>query len=258
VLKQDVRHIFPKLIDSAKARAWLRNMMKRVNADNLKRKGTVVTGAASGIGKAMARAGDVAEMSTKEQNTIRSARAGRQPVVAPALLLTFVLFATSARGQEARVQPGGGVTAPEGGDVSETGKKLSNPLSNVWALFTEFDLNFSDGNVNTGHQQAGGRTIFQPIVPIPLYGRGEKDWTFITRPTIPFLSSQPIPIGGDRFDHKGGVGDIQVPMVISPPVKNWILGAGPTWLSPPPPKKPSGASSGASDRPWSSATTPRR
>jgi len=152
--------------------------------------------------------------------------------MALALLITFVFFATSARGQEARVQPGGGVTAPEGGDVSETGKKLSNPLSNVWALFTEFDLNFSDGNLNTGHQQAGGRTIFQPIVPIPLYRRGEKDWTFITRPTIPFLSSQPIPIGGDRFDHKGGLGDIQVPMLISPPVKNWILGAGPTWLFP--------------------------
>jgi hypothetical protein len=76
ILMRYGRHIFPNLIDSAKARAWLRNMMKRVNADNLKRKGTVVTGAASGIGKAMARAGDVAEMSTKEQNTIRSARAG--------------------------------------------------------------------------------------------------------------------------------------------------------------------------------------
>ena len=77
ILMRYGRHIFPKLIDSAKARAWLGNVMKRVNADNLKRKGTVVTGAASGIGKAMARAGDVAELSTKEQNTIRSARAGR-------------------------------------------------------------------------------------------------------------------------------------------------------------------------------------
>jgi len=34
------------------------------------------------------------------------------------------------------------------------------------------------------------------------------------------------------FDRKGGIGDIQVPMIISPPVKNWILGAGPTWLFP--------------------------
>ena len=152
--------------------------------------------------------------------------------MAPALLLAFVSLAIPARGQQTAVQPGGGVTAPEAGDVSETGRKLSNPLSNVWALFTEFDLNFSDGNVNSGHQRAGGRTIFQPILPIPLYGAGEKEWKFITRPTIPFFSSQPIPTGGNRFDRKGGLGDIQVPMVISPPAKNWILGAGPTWLFP--------------------------
>ena len=131
--------------------------------DKLKGKGTVVTGAASGNGKAIAKAGEVADMSTKEHTTIiRSARVGRQPVVAPALLLAFVFFATTARGQEAHVQPGGGATAPEAGDVSETGKKLANPLSNVWALFTEFDFNFSDGNLNPGHQRAGGRTIFQP------------------------------------------------------------------------------------------------
>ena len=51
ILMRYGRHIFPKLIDSAKARAWLGNVMKRVNADNLKRKGTVVTGAASGTAK---------------------------------------------------------------------------------------------------------------------------------------------------------------------------------------------------------------
>jgi hypothetical protein len=205
----------------------------RLKMDKLKGKGTVVTGAASGIGKAITKAGEVAEMSTRAHTTIiRSARVGRQPIVAPALLLALVCLAIPARGQQAAVQPGAGVPAPEAGDVAETGKKLSNPLSNVWALFTEFDLNFSDGNVNSGHQRAGGRTIFQPIVPIPLYGAGEKEWKFITRPTIPFLSSQAIPSGGNRFDRKGGLGDIQVPMLISPPVKSWILGAGPTWLFP--------------------------
>jgi hypothetical protein len=201
--------------------------------DKLKGKGTVVTGAASGIGKAIAKAGEVADMSTKEHTTIiRSARVGRQSVVAPALLLAFVSLAIPAPAQQTAVQPGGGVTAPEAGDVSETGKKLSNPLSDVWALFTEFDLNFSDGNMNSGHQRAGGRTIFQPIVPIPLFGAGEREWKFITRPTIPFFSSQPIPSGGNRFDRESGLGDIEVPMLISPPVKSWILGAGPTWLFP--------------------------
>jgi hypothetical protein len=162
----------------------------------------------------------------------RSARVGQQPVVASALLLlAFVFCATAAHGQESPAKPGG-ATAPEGGDVSETGKKLSNPLSNVWALFTEFDLNFSNGKVNSGHDQVGSRMIFQPILPIPLHGEGDKEWRLITRPTIPVLFSEPIPSGQDKFAHEGALGDIQVPMVISPPVKNWILGAGPTWLLP--------------------------
>src|SRR5688572_5798512 len=128
--------------------------LRGLKMDKLKGKGTVVTGAASGIGKAITKAGEVADMSTKEHTTIiRSARVGRQPVVAPALLLAFVSLAIPARGQQTAVRPGGDVTAPEA-DVSETGKKLSNPLSNVWALFTEFDFNFSDGNVNWRHQRA--------------------------------------------------------------------------------------------------------
>jgi hypothetical protein len=34
------------------------------------------------------------------------------------------------------------------GSLSELGTKLSNPLSDVWALFTEFDLNWSRGDLS--------------------------------------------------------------------------------------------------------------
>jgi hypothetical protein len=149
-----------------------------------------------------------------------------------ALLLAVVFFTNGARAQEARVEPGNGVTAPGADDAAETAKKLANPLSNVWALFTEFDLTFSDGSLNPGHERAGGRMIFQPILPIPLFGSEEKEWNLITRPTIPFLFSQPIPTGPNKFESKGGIGDIQLPLIITPPVKNWILGAGPTLLFP--------------------------
>ena len=151
--------------------------------------------------------------------------------MALALLLAFVSFATAAHAQEPRVQPGV-VAGPEAADVSETGKKLANPLSNVWALFTEFDSNFSDGKLNGGHQEAGSRMIFQPILPLPLFGSEGEEWKLITRPTIPFLFSEPIPVARTVFDRKGGLGDIQLPMIISPTVKNWILGAGSTWLFP--------------------------
>jgi hypothetical protein len=169
--------------------------------------------------------------------SVRRARGARRSFVASALLLAFMGFATAAYGQEPGSQGGEGAIATEGGDVAETGKKLSNPLSNVWALFTEFDTNFSDGKVNSGHKKVGSRMIFQPIVPIPLFGEGDKQWRLITRPTIPVLFSQPIPSGPGKFVHEASLGDIQVPLVISPPVKNWILGAGPTWLFPTATKK---------------------
>ena len=59
-------------------------------------------------------------------------------------------------------------------------------------------------------------------MPIPLYGAEGNEWKLISRPTIPFLFSQPIPGGPNMFDAKRGIGDIQLPMIISPPVKNWI------------------------------------
>lgn len=169
--------------------------------------------------------------------SIRTARVAHQSFVASALLLACMFFATVAHGQEPGSQSGAGATAPPNGDVSETGKKLSNPLSNVWAMFTEFDMNFSDGKLNSGHKQIGSRMIFQPILPIPLYGRGEKEWRLITRPTIPVLFSEPVPSGQGKFAHEASLGDIQVPLLISPPVKNWILGAGPTLLFPTATKK---------------------
>jgi hypothetical protein len=45
-------------------------------------------------------------------------------------------------------------------------------------------------------------------------------------------SLQSVPTGFDTFDHKGGLGDIQLPTVTAPPTGNWILGAGPAFLFP--------------------------
>jgi len=141
-----------------------------------------------------------------------------------ASLLAVIWFAPAASAQEPK-----GVA---GSDVAETGRKLSNPLSDVWALFTRFDANFADGDVNQGDAKVGGRMLFQPILPVPLHGTGANRWNFIARPTIPVLFSEPIPTGLNRFDHTGGMGDIELPTVIAPPTGNWILGAGPAFLFP--------------------------
>jgi len=148
-----------------------------------------------------------------------------------AILLACCSLPAVSRAQQPGATPVSGPT-PAGGDPAEIGAKLSNPVADVWALFTEFDLFFSDGDVNDGPAQVGGRMEFQPVLPFPLYGSKEKRWNLITRPTIPVLFSQPVPVGFDEFDHEAGLGDIQLPMLVAPPTGNWILGAGPAWLFP--------------------------
>jgi len=139
------------------------------------------------------------------------------------LAATLILFGATAYSQEA---------GSEHGSLAEIGQKLSDPTSDVWALFTEFDLSFSDGDLNKGSSEVGARMLFQPILPIPLYGRGANEWKLITRPSIPVLFSQPVPKGFDNFTHLGGLGDIQLPMLVSPPTGNLLLGLGPTFLLP--------------------------
>jgi hypothetical protein len=125
-----------------------------------------------------------------------------------------------------------GTPHAEHGSLSEVAHKLSDPTSNVWALFTEFDLSFSDGDVNTGNPKIGGDMNFQPILPIPLYGEGKDQWKVIARPSIPVIFSEPVPTGFNRFNHIGGLGDITLPLPVTPPAGNWILGLGPTFLFP--------------------------
>jgi hypothetical protein len=154
------------------------------------------------------------------------------------VVATLILFAGAAYGQG----PTSGATKggeseqaslqSEDDSLAEVGAKLANPVSDVWALFTEFDLFFSDGDLNRGSSKVGGRMIFQPVLPFPLYGRGDNAWKLITRPIIPVLFSQSVPRGFDDFTNLGGLGDTQLPMLVSPPSGNWLLGLGPTWLLP--------------------------
>jgi len=79
--------------------------------------------------------------------------------------------------------------------------------------------------------------IFEPVMPFPVYGTGKDEWKVITRPVIPILFSQPSPTGRpDSFTHHGGLGDIQLPLLLNPSEsivgKNWILGAGPVFEFP--------------------------
>jgi hypothetical protein len=124
----------------------------------------------------------------------------------------------------------------EHGSLGQIGAKLANPLGDVWALNTSFNMpQFYDGDVNTGDPQLGATLLLQPILPIPLHGTGDAEWRLATRPIIPIIFSEPIPEGFDEFDHKTGIGDIQLPVLLNLPERysgNFLLGAGPVGLFP--------------------------
>jgi hypothetical protein len=124
----------------------------------------------------------------------------------------------------------------EHGSLGAIGAKLSNPLSNLWSMSMNFEfLKFYDGDINTGDAKVGSDMIFQPVMPIPLFGEGEAEWRLITRPVIPIVFSQPVPRGFNEFYNKSGIGDIQFPAMLAVPGKyagKWILGAGPVGLFP--------------------------
>jgi hypothetical protein len=148
------------------------------------------------------------------------------------LLVATLPMATSAHDPDApkaATGQGGG----EHGSLAEVGAKLSNPVSDVWALFTQFGLTWSDGDFNGGDPELGGNMIFQPILPIPLFGEGDDKWQILVRPAIPILFGNSVPRKvTNRFDNQTGIGDISLPLPVTMPSEHWLLGLGPTVLIP--------------------------
>ena len=126
--------------------------------------------------------------------------------------------------------------ASQKGSLAETGAKLSNPVSDVWALFTEFDLSFNNGNANKGDDKIGGLMNFQPILPIPIYGTGEDRWQVLVRPAVPiqFAAPRPDPVNNTNYD--SGIADLLLHTLVPPSQNitggNLIFGVGPTLAIP--------------------------
>jgi hypothetical protein len=124
------------------------------------------------------------------------------------------------------------------GSLAATGAKLSNPVSDVWALFTEFDVFFNNGNASGGNDNVGSLMNFQPILPVPVYGEGEDRWQVLLRPAVPIFFAapreDPDPITGsnNNTNYDGGIADILLPALLTPSQnitgKNLIFGVGPT------------------------------
>jgi hypothetical protein len=166
---------------------------------------------------------------------IQSISVGRKRLTCRLLTTIMVLtlggWVAAASGQESAGSGGGQ------GNLAELGAKLSNPLSDVWALFTEFDFNWSEGDISDGEHKFGSAMLFQPVLPFKF----TDDWKLITRPIVPVVFGTPVPDGINEskgrasFDYKNGLGDIQVPLLFSPnpkPGSRWMFGGGPTFVLP--------------------------
>ena len=122
------------------------------------------------------------------------------------------------------------------GSLDRIGKKLANPVSDIWAITTSWNMpTFYDGDVNTGDPKVGASMVIEPILPFPLFGSGKDEWRLVSRPVIPLVLSAPVPTGVNKFDHKTGIGDIQLPTLVNLPERSsgkWLLGAGQVSLLP--------------------------
>jgi hypothetical protein len=174
---------------------------------------------------------DVNRLARRRDQAAGRAREGGR--LAAALVGVLGLTATAAMAQEPKPQAADGGH----GNLAELGAKLSNPLSYVWALFTEFDVNWSEGDISDGEHKMGGDMLFQPVMPFKL----TEDWKLITRPIVPIIFGTPVPDGINEsqgrasFDYKQGLGDIQLPLLFSPNPKTggrWMFGGGPTFIFP--------------------------
>ncbi len=121
-------------------------------------------------------------------------------------------------------------------NVKELSKKTTDPTGELALVFTQFALTVNDGDDNKGDSKASGRTVFQPIIPIPIYGSGDNEWRIVSRPTIEFLAGQPVPQREvNDFNRKTGVSDLNIPLPLSPPrsvTGSWLLALGPNFSFP--------------------------
>jgi hypothetical protein len=144
-------------------------------------------------------------------------------------------LSTAALAEETKTaKPTGDGT--EHDSLSELGEKLSDPTSDVWALFTEFDFQWSRGDLSDNDYKFGSDMIFQPILPFKF----SENFKMLTRPVVPVIFSTPVPTGRNPdgtvdFSNKGGLGDISLPLLLSPvpkPGAAFSFGIGPTFQFP--------------------------
>jgi hypothetical protein len=128
----------------------------------------------------------------------------------------------------ARVAPAAAAADVEPDSATEINKKLSNPVSSIWALQLQ-NNNYLLNVPKPGADRWNNVLTFQPVLPVPL----TKDWNLVTRPVFTLLDAQPFPQSDGHFRTSVGFGDTILASMLSPAnAGHWLLGIGPSFIFP--------------------------
>jgi hypothetical protein len=135
-------------------------------------------------------------------------------------LLTWFLLSSPAFGQS-------------GDYLEDLARQVNNPLSTLWTLQNQFDINMIDDIAKGGGGTADDRVKFtwnfQPVLPLHL----TKDFNLLNRGVIPIVQTLEVPDPSGGTQRKTGFGDIILASVIAPnKTKGFLWGIGPTWQFP--------------------------
>ncbi len=133
------------------------------------------------------------------------------------------LLSQAAAGQPATTGAAAAEPGPQGQSATELNQKLTNPVSDIWALQSQFN-NFKLAN---GHWNNNWN--LQPTLPVGL----TRDLNLITRPVLPLYNIVPHETAPGQFERTAGLGDLTLSELLSPANSgNWILAVGPTFIFP--------------------------
>jgi len=174
-------------------------------------------------------------MKTKHKPAFAKASAGKQNLIAAALISALAITTARAQNNSAfdghltlaladSTSSGGGAPGDDAQDQqAELAKKLQNPLASLISVPIQNNWDFGIGPANAMRYTAN----IQPVVPISI----SKDWNLIIRTILPVIYAESPVKGGSAHS---GLGDTTQSFFLSPnaPVGGWILGAGPVGYYP--------------------------
>jgi hypothetical protein len=105
--------------------------------------------------------------------------------------------------------------------LREVSRQINNPISTLWQLTFDNQIVGQDGG-GLETDEPGYTGTFQPVMPINLskFGLGHFEWAedfnVITRLSVPFVETTPLPPESGSGERDSGFGDIQLASVLAP------------------------------------------